>query len=737
MRSVKRLTHPLPPLVPGLPLLGSILALSKDAAGFLVENYQKLGPIFRVKANAKEYTVIAGPEARDFLTTVGEKHFSRQVFYKRFAEELGADNFVLGAQGEQHARLREIMALAFSRQVAAAHIPQLIETIQREASEWKPGQCISVMEFTAALAFEQYGLMLIRRTLKNHFKDAMVYAGTIMRVGAMVSPAWVLHLPGYRKAKRHIFSLMRQLVQEHRIRGAEEQEELDILDTLLKAADREGRTLSEAEVISSALYGFVGTLVYCNRVLSFLLYELVRSPELLEQATDEADAVFASGLSDIQMLRRMKVLHGAYLESLRFHPIALGLPYCVEQDFEFAGYSVRKGQHVVISPVPIHFSTRFYTNPHFFDTTRCTEPRNEHRSPGAFVPFGFGMRICAAVGLVEIITMTTVATLLRTVRLQLEPPIYRLKTNLDPLPGPETKLRVRVVEQRSSAITPGRPLPGLEEQLSAVLPELSRQQLDQLLSKVETITYQTGTVMIHQGDMADAFFIIVEGAAEVLKEQLTGETRLLSRLEAGDYFGEIGLLQGVRRTATVRAASDTPVKVLRLDRETFTRMVSESDFVAGEIARVVQRRSMATKLSDVLPKLRMDQVSRSLPELVSMRYDAGATIIQQGEPAESFYIITEGQVEVVSHRIDGPDVLLAELGNGEWFGEIGLLLGRPRTATVRAKPNSEVRLIALGKESFARLLADSPATREDLAMAMCQRIVSSLEKVSPVGPETH
>ena len=92
-----------------------------------------------------------------------------------------------------------------------------------------------------------------------------------------------------------------------------------------------------------------------------------------------------------------------------------------------------------------------------------------------------------------------------------------------------------------------------------------------------------------------------------------------------------------------------------------------------------------------------------------MRYDPGVTIIQQGEPAEKFYIITKGQVEVLNHRTGGQDVVLGELGTGEWFGEIGLLLDRPRTATVRAKLDSEVQLMAMNKESFSRLLAKSPA----------------------------
>ena len=74
-----------------------------------------------------------------------------------------------------------------------------------------------------------------------------------------------------------------------------------------------------------------------------------------------------------------------------------------------------------------------------------------------------------------------------------------------------------------SAIDPPEPLPDLAEPPSTLLSQLSPQQLDQLLSRVKTITYPAGTVIIRQGDIADAFFIIVEGEAEVLKEELKGE----------------------------------------------------------------------------------------------------------------------------------------------------------------------------------------------------------------------
>lgn len=68
-------SSPLPPLVPGLPLIGNAPALAKDIIGFVVEQYQQFGPIFRVRALKEEMVVLAGPEANIFVTQEGADTF--------------------------------------------------------------------------------------------------------------------------------------------------------------------------------------------------------------------------------------------------------------------------------------------------------------------------------------------------------------------------------------------------------------------------------------------------------------------------------------------------------------------------------------------------------------------------------------------------------------------------------------------------------------------------------------
>jgi CRP-like cAMP-binding protein len=102
------------------------------------------------------------------------------------------------------------------------------------------------------------------------------------------------------------------------------------------------------------------------------------------------------------------------------------------------------------------------------------------------------------------------------------------------------------------------------------------------------------------------------------------------------------------------------------------------------------------------------KVARS-DAIVPLRFDAGETIIRQGEPGSRFYIITEGSVEVVRANGTGPEEQLARLGPGQYFGEVALLEDVTRTATVRALVDTKVMSIA--RQDFRTLVQHLPALR--------------------------
>ena len=86
--------------------------------------------------------------------------------------------------------------------------------------------------------------------------------------------------------------------------------------------------------------------------------------------------------------------------------------------------------------------------------------------------------------------------------------------------------------------------------------------------------------------------------------------------------------------------------------------------------------------------------------VVEVELPAGALIFKQGDQADYVYRVTQGTVDVVQVLADGTEQHLRQLGNGQYFGELGLLLGFPRSASVRA--HSDVTLMRYGIRSFRR-----------------------------------
>ncbi len=100
----------------------------------------------------------------------------------------------------------------------------------------------------------------------------------------------------------------------------------------------------------------------------------------------------------------------------------------------------------------------------------------------------------------------------------------------------------------------------------------------------------------------------------------------------------------------------------------------------------------------------------------------GQVVFREGDAAACAYFIERGEVEV-SRLHEGQDKVLARLGAGDFFGEVGLLSdGAGRNATVRALTETQVAVV--GKENFLRMLFTIPSVREDILSAAHTRVRS-------------
>lgn len=111
----------------------------------------------------------------------------------------------------------------------------------------------------------------------------------------------------------------------------------------------------------------------------------------------------------------------------------------------------------------------------------------------------------------------------------------------------------------------------------------------ELMYQVGVVTeYPANVCLCNEGDIENVFYILLEGKVEVTKEINSSDARLLKHLQAGDFFGEMGLIHDAPRAATVMSVE--PVKVLEIDKASFTDTVQKMSIVSAAMVREVSRR---------------------------------------------------------------------------------------------------------------------------------------------------
>lgn len=204
------------------------------------------------------------------------------------------------------------------------------------------------------------------------------------------------------------------------------------------------------------------------------------------------------------------------------------------------------------------------------------------------------------------------------------------------------------------------------------------------------VIHCAGEIIIKQGDEGDNFYIIDSGEVAVYVNN-----EIVTTISDGGSFGELALIYGQLRAATVKAKTD--VKLWAIDRDTYRRILMGS---------TIRKRDMYQEfLSKVSILESLDKWERLTvaDSLEPVQFEDGEKIVVQGERGEDFFIIIEGNAAVYQQRSENEEpVEVGRLSPSDYFGEIALLLDRPRAATVVAK--GPLKCVKLDRQRFERVL---------------------------------
>lgn len=123
--------------------------------------------------------------------------------------------------------------------------------------------------------------------------------------------------------------------------------------------------------------------------------------------------------------------------------------------------------------------------------------------------------------------------------------------------------------------------------------------------------------------------------------------------------------------------------------------------------------------------LAREEFQQIVAKLTLRHYAEDTIVVQEGDPGDSMFIVARGEVRVLTKDSKQKEVVLANLSEGEFFGEVSLLTGRPRTATIITNLDSE--LLELKREDFESIIAKFPHVKQVVEDFHQQRAYKTIE----------
>ncbi len=444
---------PLPPLVD--------LAGVTQQEQLNVSLYRTYGPVFRLpQPEQTPRIVLAGPEINLFLARHEDEFFTTGEQWEQFDAMISQkprNGMTEARDGEANRKRRAQSSRHWSRARILDQIPQMVEITHAWTQDWQPGSNIAVHASMRRLVAEQLGRLLLGVSPGEYLDDFVTYLNTTivntLRVDSKSGDRF--DSPAYQRAVERVNEFGRTAYEAHLLHP-QPNGKPDMIDDAMREAAQYPEPYRRAILEHVALGPMLAGIDTVANSLSFMIYALLANLQALQRVQAEVDAAWSRGTLSWEQLKQMLDLQGAMMETLRRYPVAGGHRARVARPLTLAGYRLEQGLDVEVAMTVPHFLEELYPNPMQFDLDRFRPPRNEHRKPGAYAPFGLGDHTCLGAGIAEVQMLVTMATLLSTFALQLDPPDYHLVIEEHPTPVPGNHFQVQVKERRLSSRPEGR-----------------------------------------------------------------------------------------------------------------------------------------------------------------------------------------------------------------------------------------------------------------------------------------
>ena len=232
--------------------------------------------------------------------------------------------------------------------------------------------------------------------------------------------------------------------------------------------------------------------------------------------------------------------------------------------------------------------------------------------------------------------------------------------------------------------------------------------------------FEEGKEVFRKNDYTNSFYTILDGFVEI---EVGPELRIQSG--QGNFFGEMSLLSGRRRSSTVYAGG--VCVLIETPRKTMNKLRNSVDAVQRVLDETFILRTIQQRFAPDVPLEELRPIAQAAK---INQFKPGEVLFSQGDEADALHMIRSGSV-TVAKNFDGREIPINYVAAGNYVGEMGLLGNSARSATVRATVKTES--ISLDSATFLDLISKSPDLLDAMQDIMRQRTAQNVRLESDAG----
>ncbi|MEV1079019.1 cytochrome P450 [Streptomyces sp. NPDC050211] len=415
---------PMPKAPGSWPLLGHAIPLLRDNLAFIA-SLRAYGPLVEIRLQPQQPTVVVNDPAliRTMLVDAAPT-LDKGRFFEKMGQLLG--DSVVTAAGTEHVRKRRQLQPAFRQTEITRYVDLMREQVTAALADWRPGQVLDVREAMVKLSLDMLASTVFSGSIDEHaFQQLRRDLSVVMNgVGTRIMlPDWAekLPLPANRRftaARDAVRATIDAAVAELR---ASERDTGDMLSLLLRATDEDtGRPLTSYQICSEILTLAVAGTETTASVLSWILYELARAPEIDARLQTELTDVLGERPVTFDDLPRLPYLNRVIQEATRLHHTGWLVTRRTLEPLRLGDWDIPAGTELAYCQHALHRDPSLFPDPLTFDPDRWLDTAQPPPT-GAFLPFGAGKHKCIGDRFALTELATAIATITREVRLELPP----------------------------------------------------------------------------------------------------------------------------------------------------------------------------------------------------------------------------------------------------------------------------------------------------------------------------